>query len=203
MDIAVAHLITEQMSGRIHFGHHRAIGVPQIVVFEGYPQFGLDFPWRVFERIDRLNGSIRQAIHQIHRRNELRADKIVQERAFSNKKIEFVWDSIVKEIKGENVVTSVLVENVKTGTLTELKIDGIFPYIGINPNIEGINGQIQQDSKGFIITDETMQTSVEGVFAVGDVRTTPLRQVITAAADGAIAGVYAVKYLESKKELHV
>jgi thioredoxin reductase (NADPH) len=142
-------------------------------------------------------------VYLIHRRSELRADKIVQERAFANKKIEFIWDSIVTEIKGNDTVTSVLVKNVKTEKMSELKIDGIFPYIGINPNIDGINGQIQQDSRGFIITDETMQTSVEGVFAVGDVRTTPLRQVITAAADGATAGVYAVKHLESKKGLPV
>ena len=142
-------------------------------------------------------------VYLIHRRNELRADKIVQERAFGNNKIEFVWDSIVKEIKGKESVKSIIIENVKTKELNELSIDGIFPYIGISPNIDGINGQIRQDSKGFIITDERMQTSVEGVFAVGDVRTTPLRQVITAAADGATAGVYAVKYLESKKELPV
>ena len=142
-------------------------------------------------------------VYLIHRRNELRADKIIQERAFSNNKIEFLWESIVKEIRGKESVKSIIIENVKTNNLTEISVDGIFPYIGINPNIDKINGQIRQDSKGFIITDERMQTSVEGVFAAGDVRTTPLRQVITAAADGATAGVYAVKYLESKKGLPV
>lgn len=142
-------------------------------------------------------------VYLIHRRNELRADKIIQERAFRNNKIEFLWESIVKEIKGKESVKSIIIEDVKTNNLTEISVDGIFPYIGINPNIDKINGQIRQDSKGFIITDERMQTSVEGVFAAGDVRTTPLRQVITAAADGATAGVYAVKYLESKKGLPV
>lgn len=142
-------------------------------------------------------------VYIIHRRNELRADKIIQERAFKNDKIEFIWDSTVKEITGDTLVKSAILENVKTKEISQLQIDGIFPYIGITPNTDGINGQLSQDAKGFIVTDETMQTSIEGVFAVGDVRTTPLRQVITAAADGATAGVYAVKYIESKKELPV
>ena len=140
-------------------------------------------------------------VYIIHRRNELRADKIVQERAFKNPKIEFIWDSVVEEIKGSDLVNSTVIRNVKTNNLSELHINGIFPYIGITPNVELFNGQLEQDAKGFIITDNTMKTSVEGIYAVGDVRTTPLRQVITATADGAIAAVYAVKYLETLKEL--
>ncbi len=136
-------------------------------------------------------------VYVIHRRDALRADKIVQERAFKNEKIEFVWDSVVKEIKGEDLVNTVVIENVKTGAASELLVNGVFPYIGMVPNIELFNGQIEQDKGGFIITDETMKTSVDGVFAVGDVRHTPLRQVITAAADGAVGAVYAVKYLET------
>ncbi len=139
-------------------------------------------------------------VYVIHRRNELRADKIVQERAFKCEKLEFVWDTVVKEIKGENLVNCAVIENVKTGERSELKVDGIFPYIGMSPNVELLNGQLEQDSRGFIKTDETMATSVEGVYAVGDVRTTPLRQVITAASDGAVGAVYAVKYLETVKE---
>ena len=142
-------------------------------------------------------------VYVIHRRNELRADKIVQERAFKNEKLEFVWDTVVKEIKGDNLVTSAILENVKTKEVSELSINGIFPYIGMSPNVENFTGQLQQDARGFIITDETMATSVEGVYAVGDVRTTPLRQVITAAADGAVGAVYAVKYLETLKEVAV
>lgn len=142
-------------------------------------------------------------VYVIHRRNELRADKIVQERAFKNEKIEFVWDSVVKEIKGDNLVNTVVLENVKTKEISNLSVNGVFPYIGMTPNVENISGQLQQDARGFIVTDETMATSVEGVFAIGDVRTTPLRQVITAAADGAIGAVYAVKYLESLKEVVV
>ena len=139
-------------------------------------------------------------VYVIHRRNELRADKIVQERAFKNEKIEFIWDSVVKEIRGEDLVNTAVLENVKTKELSNLKVDGVFPYIGMTPNIEGIAGQVEQDANGFIIVDETMKTSLDGVFAVGDVRKTPLRQVITAAADGAVGAVYAVKYLESIKE---
>lgn len=139
-------------------------------------------------------------VYVIHRRNELRADKIVQERAFKNDKIEFIWDSGVKEIKGDNLVHTAVLENVKTKELSNLKTDGVFPYIGMTPNIEGIAGQVEQDANGFIIVDETMKTSLDGVYAVGDVRKTPLRQVITAAADGAVGAVYAVKYLESIKE---
>lgn len=133
----------------------------------------------------------------VHRRNELRADKIIQERAFKNKKIVFVWNNVVKEINGENTVNSVILEDVKTGKQTDLTVDGVFPYIGIVPNTEDFNGQLMQDKKGFIITDETMATSINGVFAVGDVRNTPLRQVVTAVSDGAVGAVYAVKYLET------
>ena len=139
-------------------------------------------------------------VYVIHRRNELRADKIVQDRAFKNDKIEFIWDSVVKEIKGDDLVHTAVIENVKTHEISNLQVNGVFPYIGMTPNIESISGQVEQDANGFIITDETMRTSVEGVYAVGDVRKTPLRQVITAAADGAVGAVYAVKYLESIKE---
>ncbi len=140
-------------------------------------------------------------VYIIHRRNELRADKIVQERAFKNSKIEFVWDSVVEEIKGTDLVNTVTIKNVKTNKISEIPVNGVFPYIGITPNVENFNGQLEQDAKGFIVTDETMRTSLDGVYAVGDVRTTPLRQVITATADGAIAAVYAVKYIETLKDI--
>ena len=139
-------------------------------------------------------------VYVIHRRDELRADKIVQERAFKNEKIEFIWNSVVKEIKGDNLVNTAVLENVKTKEISNLAVNGVFPYIGMNPNVEFFTGQLEQDSRGFIVTDETMATSAEGVYAIGDVRTTPLRQVITAAADGAVGAVYAVKYLEARKE---
>lgn len=142
-------------------------------------------------------------VYLIHRRDELRADKIVQCRAFENPKLEFVFDSVVKEIVGEDCVKSLVLENVNSKELTNLFVDGVFPYIGISPNVDNFSGQITQDSKGFILTDDTMKTSIDGVFAVGDVRVTPLRQVITAAADGAISAVYASRYIESQKEIKV
>lgn len=142
-------------------------------------------------------------VYIIHRRDSLRADKIVQDRAFKNEKIEFIWDTIPKEISGKDVVNTLVLENVKTGNISNLQTDGVFPYIGFSPNVEDFNGQLKQDESGFIITDETMRTSIEGVFAVGDIRKTPLRQVITAAADGAIGAVFVVKYLETLSEVAV
>lgn len=142
-------------------------------------------------------------VYIIHRRDELRADKIIQQRAFNNQKIEFVWDSVAEEIRGEDLVKSILIKNTKTGDISELNIDGVFPYIGIIPNVNYITGQIEQDSRGFIQTDLTMKTSLDGVYAVGDVRNTPLRQVITAVSDGAVAGVYCAKYVQAQKEVTV
>lgn len=142
-------------------------------------------------------------VYIIHRRDTLRADKIVQDRAFKNDKVEFIYDTVPVEIQGTENVENFVIKNIKTDKITNLKVDGVFPYIGFSPNIENINAQIQQNEGGFIVTDETMQTSVKGVFAIGDVRNTPLRQVITAASDGAVAGCYAVKYLEEVAEKSV
>lgn len=142
-------------------------------------------------------------VYLIHRRDELRADKIVQERAFKNEKLEFIYDTIVNKINGENIVKSATIENVKTHEIKDLAIDGIFPYIGFEPNADLFTGQVKQDKNGFIIVDEAMQTSVKGVYAIGDVRVTPLRQVITAAADGAIAAVYAGRYIETLEPVSV
>ncbi len=139
-------------------------------------------------------------VYIVHRRDALRADKIVQDRAFKNEKIEFVFDNVPVEIQGKDSVENFVIQNVKTNETTNLQVDGVFPYIGFSPNINLVNGQVRQDEGGFIVTDEMMQTSVPGVYAVGDVRTTPLRQVITAAADGAVAGCYATRYLEEIAE---
>lgn len=135
-------------------------------------------------------------VYIIHRRDEFRADKIIQERVMKNTKIELILDTIPKEIIGEGVVNTIVLENVKTNKISNLQVDGVFPYIGFSANTDSFKGQLEQDEAGFVVTNETMQTSVKGVFAVGDIRTTPLRQVITAASDGAVGAVYAVKYLE-------
>lgn len=142
-------------------------------------------------------------VYVIHRRDKLRADKIIQERAFKNPKIEFIWNSVVSEIVGENTVKAAVLKDTNSNKTTELSIDGIFPYIGIAPNTELFSGQLEQDKYGFILTDITMATSVDGVYAIGDVRNTPLRQVVTAASDGAIGATYALKYIEQLKEIKV
>ena len=138
-----------------------------------------------------------QKVYIIHRRDTLRADKIIQERAMNNPKIEFIFNSIPIEIQGTNSVESIIVQNISTKQDTKIQINGVFPYIGITPNTEMFNGQIKQNPQGFVETDENMQTSLKGVYAIGDVRNTPLRQVITAASDGAIAACSAVRYLDS------
>lgn len=144
-------------------------------------------------------------VYIIHRRDELRADKIVQQRAFNNEKVEFVFDTIPLEINsdGNGCVSNLVVQNKKTNETRTLDVDGVFPYIGFTPNVKSFNGQVMQDERGFVRVDENMRTSTMGVFAVGDVRVTPLRQVITAVADGAIAGMSAVRYVEELKSAPV
>ena len=131
----------------------------------------------------------------IHRRDELRAQKVLQDRAFANEKIKFIWDSVVKEIKGENRVESVVIENVKTGQVTEQAFGGVFIYVGLDPVSDFVQELQIRDQAGWIVTDDHMKTSVAGVFAVGDVRQKDLRQVTTAVGDGAIAGQEAYKYI--------
>jgi thioredoxin reductase (NADPH) len=132
----------------------------------------------------------------VHRRDCLRADRIYQERALNNPKINMIWDSVITEIKGTNSVESVVISNVKTNEVTEFNTNGVFPYVGFMPNSEQYREQLQLDAAGFIVTDQNLQTSCKGVYAAGDIRVTPLRQVITAAADGAIAATSANKYIE-------
>lgn len=139
-------------------------------------------------------------VYLMHRRDEFRADKIIQKRAQENKKIELILNSIPLEIMADKTVNSVKILNNQTNKEKIIKIDGIFPYIGIEPNIELFLHQVNFDKFGFIITDNTMKTNLEGVYATGDVRNTPLRQVITAVSDGAVAGVEVSKYLLNLKE---
>ena len=131
----------------------------------------------------------------VHRRDELRAQKVLQDRAFANEKINFIWDSVVKEIKGENRVESVVIENVKTNQVTEHAFGGVFIYVGLDPVSDFTKDLQIQDESGWIVTDDHMKTRVAGVFAVGDVRQKDLRQVTTAVGDGAIAGQEAYKYI--------
>ena len=137
----------------------------------------------------------------IHRRDKLRAAKVLQERAMENEKIRFVWDSVVEEIKGDGLVQSIVVKNVKDGALTEIPVQGVFVYVGQIPHTQYFVGTLEKDARDYLITDEDMCTNIPGVFAAGDVRRKSLRQVVTAAGDGAIAAVSGIKYIEDYSEV--
>jgi thioredoxin reductase (NADPH) len=138
-----------------------------------------------------------EKVYIIHRRGELRATKVLQERAKRNPKIKFMLHSEVVEILGAYFVEGIRVKNVLSGAVEEMKVDGVFLYVGTRPNVELVGDWIKLDEKGYVITDENMATSCPGLFAAGDVRRKSLRQVITAVADGAMAAVAAEKYLEA------
>ena len=141
----------------------------------------------------------------IHRRDELRAARSIQEKAFSNDKINFLWNSVVEEIRGDGLVESMIVRDIKTGEKREIRADeedgtfGVFVFIGFKPNSGLFAGKVQTDEKGYIRTDDNMQTDVPGVFAAGDIRQKSLRQVVTAVADGAVAAVQAGRYIEENR----
>ena len=138
----------------------------------------------------------------IHRRDQLRAAKSIQEKAFANPKIHFLWDSVVVKVDGDELLSSMTVKNVKTGELTTITADeddglfGLFGFIGYNPNSQLFDGMLEMEN-GYIKTDENMHTSIPGVFAAGDIRVKSLRQVVTAAADGAIAAMQAEHYVSN------
>ena len=132
----------------------------------------------------------------VHRRDELRAQKVLQDRAFANEKIRFVWDSVVESIHGnERKVTGVTFKNVKTGETSQADFGGIFIYVGLDPVSEFAADLGITDEAGWILTDHQMKTSVAGIYAIGDVRQKDLRQITTAVGDGAIASQEAYKYL--------
>lgn len=135
----------------------------------------------------------------VHRRDSFRASKIMQQRAFTNKKIAFIWDSVVEEIKdpAQKKVLAVVLKNLKTGEVTEKKTDGVFVAIGHTPNSEIFKGQIDLDAKGYIAVHENTLTSVPGVFACGDVQDHRYRQAVTAAGSGCMAALDAEHFLES------
>lgn len=131
----------------------------------------------------------------IHRRDKLRAQKIAQDRAFKSK-MKFIWNTVVVEIGGTKNVEYVMLKNVETDEITKYPTEGIFIYTGLIPNIEILKEYLKTDENGFVLTNEHMETNVKGVYAVGDIRKTPLRQIVTAAADGAIAVIDLVKYFD-------
>jgi len=131
----------------------------------------------------------------IHRRDQLRASRILQEKAFSQPKIEFRWNSIVEKIEGEDFVKRIRLRQVKSGEESILEVAGIFISIGLKPNTDYLKGILPLDVTGLIITDEKMETKIPGIFAAGDIRHNSARQVITAAGDGATAAIYAEKFI--------
>lgn len=136
----------------------------------------------------------------VHRRDALRAQKIIQDRAFANEKISFIWDSVVEEIKGnDQKVTSVQIKNVKTGETYEEAADGVFIYVGLVPLTQAFTSLGITDDAGWIITDERMQTKIPGLLACGDARQKHLRQITTAVGDGGIAGQQAYQYIEENR----
>ncbi len=138
-----------------------------------------------------------KSIHIVHRRDQLRATKVVQERAFANPKIKMVWDSVPEKIEGDQTgVTSVKIKNVKTGEMSDLKVQGIFIYVGYNPNVEFMKGLVKLNDGNYIVADDSMATSEPGIFVAGDVRGKPLKQIATAVGDGATAAVAVEKYIE-------
>lgn len=140
----------------------------------------------------------------VHRRDQLRASKIMQDRARKNPKISFIWDSVVEEIHGtadHSGVNGVRLKNVKTGATTEVRCDGVFMAIGHQPNAQLFQGQIEMDANGYIVTKgQTTYTSVAGVFACGDVQDHVYRQAVTAAGSGCMAAIDAERWLEAQKE---
>ncbi|MDZ5501471.1 thioredoxin-disulfide reductase [Enterococcus cecorum] len=136
----------------------------------------------------------------VHRRDALRAQKIIQDRAFANEKISFIWDSVVEEIKGDDQkVTAVKIKNVKTGETYEEAADGVFIYVGLVPLTQAFTSLGITDDAGWILTDERMQTTIPGILACGDARQKHLRQITTAVGDGGIAGQQAYQYIEENK----
>jgi thioredoxin reductase (NADPH) len=135
-------------------------------------------------------------VYLIHRRDQFRAEKILQERALKNEKIEVVWDTVVTGVSGLTNVEKIHIRNVKTGDSRTLKAEAFFVWIGIRPNADFLDDAVGRDDYGFILTDASMATSAPGIFAAGDVRATPLRQIATAVGDGALAAYSAEHYIE-------
>jgi len=136
-------------------------------------------------------------VYIIHRRNELRAQKIIQERAFKNEKVEFIWDSVIERIDGKSKVESITVKNIKTGKISDMAVGAVFPFIGFVPNSNIFRDPVEKDEIGYIITNQQMETSIKGIWAIGDVRKQLCKQITNAIGDGTTAAVAADKYIET------
>jgi thioredoxin reductase (NADPH) len=139
--------------------------------------------------------NIVRKVYVIHRRDTLRAQKIIQERAFSNDKMEFLWNKVPVEITGKDQVEAVIIEDTKTGARSEVKVDGVFIYVGARPDTSFLDTLVERDGAGFVITNEDLETKSGGIFIAGDVRRKTLRQISTAVGDGALAAVNLERYI--------
>jgi thioredoxin reductase (NADPH) len=135
-------------------------------------------------------------VYVIHRRDQLRAGKVLQERAFAHPKLDFIWDTVVEEVLGDKVLNNLKLRNVKTGQQSVLKVDGVFVAVGIMPNSHLFFNTLEMDDTGCIVTDEMMAASVPGIFAAGDIRRSSPRQVAAAVGDGVTAAMSAFRYLQ-------
>ncbi len=136
-------------------------------------------------------------VYIIHRRDQLRAQKVIQKRAMANPKMEFIWDTVIEKVNGGDTIESLILKNVKTGQTSNLPIGALFPFIGFVPNSNLFDFEVKKDESGYIITNENLQTNVEGVYAIGDVRKQLCKQVTNAVGDGTTAAVAADKYIET------
>ena len=137
------------------------------------------------------------SVKVIHRRNRLRASKVLQRKAQTNPKIEFIWNSVVTEVKGKGKITDLVLKNTKNDTISLVAVDGVFVAIGLVPNTEYLRGVLPLDEGGYIITTELMETTVPGIFAAGDIRHNSVKQAIVAAGDGAVAALSAEWFIDS------
>ncbi|HDP67304.1 MAG TPA: thioredoxin-disulfide reductase [Candidatus Marinimicrobia bacterium] len=132
----------------------------------------------------------------IHRRDQLRASPILQQRAFDHKQIDFIWDSVVTEISGENLVEAIKIKNVKSGKISTKITEGVFIFIGWTPNTDFVKDLVKLDEEGHIVTDRYMHTNVKGIFAVGDVRSKKFRQIAEAVGDGTVGALAVSEYID-------
>jgi len=135
-------------------------------------------------------------VYVIHRRDQLRAGQALQQRAFAQPKLEFIWSTVVEEVMGEKMLKGLRLRNVKTGQHSILEVAGVFVAIGLMPNSQRFSSILELDDAGYIVTDETMATSTPGIFAAGDIRRNSVRQIAAAVGDGATAAMSAFKYLQ-------
>ena len=144
--------------------------------------------------------NLAEKVYLIHRRDEFRGDQILSQQVKDKENIEIVYNSTVSKITGDTVLKSIEVLNKVTNETTEIKLDGLFVCIGRGPDTEMVDGNLTLSEQGYIITDACMRTNYEGVFAIGDIRQTPLRQIVTACSDGAIAATKAFEYIKTHKK---